>query len=343
MSDNDNPYAGAASFGGYSTGGKVTTSSTMDEVPAGDGLPDFVPAKPSKPVDTAPYKDVTTQSFMVDVIDASQNGPVVVDFWAPWCGPCKQLGPVIEKIAAATPGVKLCKMDVEKYPEISQQMGVQSIPAVVAFIDGQPADAFMGAKGEREVQAFFDKIAAKAPNSGDSPDMAAAVEEANALASNSDHGAAAELYAAILAKEPGNLDAFAGLGQCYVGVGEVELAQKLIDKVPEDHRDQGPLVALIKTIELARQGSKLGDVSSLASAVEENPKDHQARFDYALALNANGERDEAALQLVRIVKADRKWNDDGARAQLLEFFEAWGNMDPATLAGRRALSSVLFS
>ena len=158
-----------------------------------------------------------------------------------------------------------------------------------------------------------------------------------------DHGQAAEIYGAVLAREPGNIDAFAGLGQCYIAVGEVDMAQMLIDKIPEEHRDRGPLVALVKAIELARQASGLGELDELAAKVEANSGDHQARLDYALALNNEGERGAATEQLIAIVRADRKWNDDGARTQLLEFFEAWGNTDPATVSGRRALSSILFS
>ena len=288
-------------------------------------------------------KDVTTETFMTDVIEASRSNPVVVDFWAPWCGPCKQLGPIIENVARETKGVTLCKMDVEQYPEVSSQMGIQSIPAVVAFVDGRPADAFMGAKPESEVRRFFEKIAKKVKPDPQAEDMAAAMDQANELMNEGDHGAAAEIFGAVLAREPGNIDAFAGLGQCYIAVGEIDMAQMLIDKIPEEHRDRGPLVGLIKAIELARQASDLGGLAELAAAVEANPGDHQARLDYALALNAEGEREAAAEQLIEIVRADRTWKDDGARTQLLEFFEAWGNSDPATVSGRRALSSILFS
>jgi putative thioredoxin len=334
MSDNDNPYS-SSSAGGYSTTEVTQGSMTMPPAPSFEKQQDVGSA--------APAKDVTTATFMSDVIEASNSGPVVVDFWAPWCGPCKQLGPVIEKVAGESKGVTLCKMDIEQYPEISQQMGVKSIPAVVAFVDGRPADAFMGNKSESEIRQFFDKLSAKVKPSEEEADMAAAMDRAHALATEGDHGSAAELYSAILAREPGNIDAFAGLGQCYVAVGEVDMAQKLIDKVPEEHRSEAPLVTLIKAIDLANQASGLGELDELASKVESNPKDNQARLDYALALNADGDREAAANQLIAIVRVDRVWKDDGARTQLLEFFEAWGNTDPATIAGRRALSSVLFS
>jgi len=341
MSDDNNPYASAGGnpYGGQTTtgySGGVSGSGGMASNPVAGGAPAQAPAAPGV------VKDITTQSFMSDVIEPSKQQPVVVDFWAPWCGPCKTLGPIIERVASQTKGVTLCKMDVEKYPELSQQMGIQSIPAVVAFIDGRPADAFMGAKSEKEVKAFFDKLAAKSPANLNSP-IAEAMEQAAEMATNGDHGAAAELYGAVLGQEPGNLDALAGLGQCYVAVGEIEQAEQLIQSVPEDHQAEGPMPGLIKAVALAKQAQELGDMGELAAAVEKEPKNHQARFDYAVALNAAGNREEATEQLVAIVRADRKWNDDGAKAKLLEFFEAWGNTDPATMAGRRALSAVLFS
>lgn len=347
MSDNDNPYAGSAA-GGYSTNASLQGQVSMPAAPAfqpsssqsGDGSGS---GGGGGGIAANGVKDVTTESFMADVIEASRSNPVVVDFWAPWCGPCKQLGPTIEKVAGETKGVTLCKMDVEKYPEVSGQMGIQSIPAVVAFVDGRPADAFMGAKPESEVRRFFEKIATNVKPDAQEQDIAAAMEQASQLMADGDHGTAAEIFGAVLAREPGNIDAFAGLGQCYIAVGEVDMAQMLIDKIPEEHRDRGPLVALMKAIELARQASELGGLLELAAAVEANPGDHQARLDYALALNAEGERESAAEQLVAIVRVDRAWKDDGARTQLLEFFEAWGNMDPATISGRRALSSILFS
>ncbi|MEL7228284.1 MAG: co-chaperone YbbN [Pseudomonadota bacterium] len=293
---------------------------------------------------TAPVKDVTTATFMTDVIDASRHGPVVVDFWAPWCGPCKDLGPVIERVvtevAATGRNITLAKMDVEAHPQVSQQMGIQSIPAVVAFVDGRPAEAFMGNKPEAEVRAFIEKVAGPTTVAADA---AALMEEADRAVVEKDHERAAEIYAAVLAREPGNLDAFAGLGQCYIAVGEPDMAAALLEKIPEEHHAEGPLASLKKAVDLARQAADLGDLGTLAAAVEAAPDNHEARFDYALALNGHGEREQATQQLVAIVKADREWREDGARTQLLEFFETWGPMDPATKAGRRALSSVLFS
>ena len=335
MNQNDNPYSGNGASG-FGASGTMQGSVSMQTTPE-------YAATPSPEPTVGHVMDVSTQDFMTEVIEASKIAPVVVDFWAPWCGPCKQLGPIIEQVAAETKGVKLCKMDVEKYPEISQQMGIQSIPAVVAFVDGRPADAFMGAKPESEVRAFFKKLADKVPKNDAEAEIEEALQQAKDLMDEGDHASAAEIYGSILASEPGNLDAFVGLGHCHIAVGEVDIAQKLVDKVPHEHHDKEPLAGLIKTIALTKQAEEVGSISDLAAKVEASPKDHQARLDYALALNAQGEREEAAQQLIEIVRTDRNWNEDGARKQLLEFFEAWGNTDPATLNGRRALSSVLFS
>jgi putative thioredoxin len=288
--------------------------------------------------------DVTTATFMQDVIDASAEGPVVVDFWAPWCGPCKQLGPVIEKIITETGGaVRLAKMDIEQFPEVAGQMGIQSIPAVVAFVDGRPAEAFMGAKPESEVRAFIDKLAADAPKPAGAFDAATLLEAGNAMLADGDHGGAAEAFGTVAQNEPGNLDAIAGLGECYVAVGELDMARQLLETVPEEHREKPPIGPVAKSIELADQAENLGPLTDLEAKVAANEEDHQARLDYAVALNAAGREQEAVDQLITIVRKDREWNDDGARAQLLTFFESWGNADKATIYGRRALSSVLFS
>ncbi len=329
----------------YSMGGSVSAGASMTPTSAGASF-GGAPSAPSASAQAAAgplIKDVTTDSFMADVLEASKSTPVIVDFWAPWCGPCKQLGPVIENAVAAAKGaVTLAKMDIEKYPDVAGQMRIQSIPAVVAFVDGKPADAFMGAKPAGEVQAFIDKIAAMNPNPPGA-DLNAILDEADQLLKDEDFGAAADLYSSVLAQEPGSVDALAGIGQCYFAVGEHDKARELVATIPEEHHTQGALAALVKSLELADQANELGDISSLAAASEKEPNNHQARYDYAIALNAHGRREEAVEQLVAIVKADRKWEEDGAREKLLEFFAAWGNMDPATVSGRRALSSVLFS
>jgi len=316
----------------------VNTNVSMAEVPVTRELP-------SGSGGVAEVKDISTRDFGKDVIEASGSGPVVVDFWAPWCEPCKQLGPVIEKIVADTKGaVRLVKMYIEKHPEIAQQMGIQSIPAVVAFVDGKPADAFMGVKPEPEMRAFIEKLAANSPIKGsEGPDIDAALAEAKKEMQAGDSAQAAEIYSAVLSHEPGNLDALTGLGKCLLAVGEIDQARALIEQVPENHHGEEPLSALVKALELADKAAELGDTSELAAKVEAEPANHQARSDYAIALNATGDRDGAAEQLIEIVRRDRKWNDDGAKTQLLELFETWGNMDPATSAARRGLSSVLFS
>jgi putative thioredoxin len=289
--------------------------------------------------------DITTAEFGDAVIKASNDQIVLVDFWAPWCEPCKQLGPILEKAVKASDGkVILTKMDIDKHPEVAGQMGIKSIPAVVAFVDGKPVDALMGAVPESQIKAFFDKLPSPAnPTLAPIDEIAAAMEKAGELLNAGDAAQAAEVFVSVLDKEQGNLDAIAGLGTCYLAVGELELARNIVSSLPEEHLKTPSIAELITKLELAEQAAKLGSISDLEKAVEDNPKDHQAKFDLAVALNAHNKRDEAAVQLLEIVAADRKWNDDGARAQLVQFFDLWGPTDPATLTGRRGLSSILFS
>ena len=302
---------------------------------------DASPAKDPRPA----VKDITTAEFVEDVIKASNDQIVLVDFWAPWCGPCKQLGPILEKAVQASDGkVILTKMDIDKHPEVAGQMGIKSIPAVVAFVDGKPVDALMGAVPESQVQAFLDKLPSPAnPALAPVDEIAAAMDKAAELLDTGDAAQAAEVFVSVLDKEPGNLDAIAGLGTCYLAVGEMELARNIITNLPEEHFEVPSIAELITKLELAEQAAKLGSLVDLEKAVQDSPKDHQARFDLAVALNAHDKRDEAATRLLEIVAVDRKWNDDGARAQLVQFFDLWGPTDPATLSGRRGLSSILFS
>ena len=290
-------------------------------------------------------KDTTTAEFAADVIEASKDQIVLVDFWANWCGPCKQLGPMLEKTVNASNGKAiLVKMDIDKYPEVAGQMGIKSIPAVVAFVDGKPVDAFMGAVPESQIKAFIDKQPAPAnPAPAEEDSIETTMAKARKLLYAGDSAQAAEIYASVLAKEPGNLDAIAGMGECYLAVGELELARNIVTNLPEEQLTTPVMASFVSKLKLVEQTAALGSLDELEKKVQDNPKDHQARFDLALALNAHNKRDEAAIQLLEIVSKDRKWNEDGAREQLLQFFEMWGPMDPATLTGRRGLSSILFS
>ena len=288
---------------------------------------------------TAPAGDIretTTQGFVKDVIEASRQQPVLVDFWAPWCGRCKQLTPIIEKAVRAARGkVKLVKMNIDEHPQIAGQLGIKSIPAVIAFQRGQPIDGFMGALPESQVKQFVERLIG--PLGAGDEEFA----EAEAALKAGDVEAAADIYRALLEEDPAEPRALGGLAQALVALGEMEAARQLLDSAPAGNHTA--ISAARAALELAEQASNVGDLAGLEAALAKNPGDHQARFDLAVALNANGRRDEAANRLLEIIKADRNWNDDGARKQLVQFFEAWGPMDPATLAARRKLSTLLFS
>ena len=285
-------------------------------------------------------KDTTTQGFMKDVIEESKRQPVLVDFWAPWCGPCKQLTPVLEKAVKAAKGkVKLAKMNIDEHPAIPGQMGIQSIPAVIAFSNGQPVDGFMGALPEGQVIAFLERITKGAVRAEDKDLLKAA----DALLAQGNATGAAEMYAQLLAEDTSNIDALAGLARAYVQTGALERAKQTLALVPEAKRNEAAVAAARAALEVAEQAKSLGPVTELEQKMMADPQNHQARFDLAVALNAKGKREDAVKHLIEIVKRDRKWNDDGARKQLVQFFEAWGPTDPATVEGRKRLSSILFS
>ena len=285
-------------------------------------------------------KDTTTQAFVKDVIEESKRQPVLVDFWAPWCGPCKQLTPVLEKAVRAAKGkVKLVRMNIDDHPAIPGQMGIQSIPAVIAFVDGRPADGFMGALPENQVVAFLDRLT-KDSIGGETKDL---LKAADAALADGDPAGAANLYAQLLAEDNSNVQALAGLARCYVETGALDQARQTLAMIPDSKRGESAVAAAQAALQLAEQVKTLGPLAELEQKVAANPLDHQARFDLALALNGKGRRLDALEQLISIVKRDRKWNDDGARKQLVQFFEAWGPTDEATIEGRKRLSSILFA
>src|SRR6201989_2933683 len=288
-------------------------------------------------------KETTTQSFVKDVIEESKRQPVLIDFWAEWCGPCRQLTPVLENAVRNAKGkVKLVKMNIDQHPAIPGQMGIQSIPAVIAFVNGQPADGFMGAIPESQVNAFIEKLTKGVPAAGE-PNIAEILKEAETLLAEGDAATAAQVYAEVLALDATNIPALAGLAKCYVTTGAVEQAKQTLAMVPESKRNDAAVTAVQAAIDLAEQAKSLGPIAELEQKVAAHPLDHQARFDLATALNAGGKRSEATQQLLEIVKRDRKWNEDGARKQLVQFFDAWGATDEATVEGRKRLSTILFA
>ena len=296
------------------------------------------PAKP--PADSELIKETTTQNFRVDVLEASRSVPVLVDFWAPWCGPCRQLTPILEKAVRQAKGrVRLVKMNIDDHPQIAGQLGIQSIPAVIAFKNGQPLDGFMGALPESQVAAFIERVAGPGGPGGTEEALAAAEE---ALAAKDFAGAAA-IYSAILQDDPEDLAALAGLVRAYVALGQLAQARGLLAGLTPEQEKDSAIASAKAALDLAAQAEKLGRPSDLTKRVQANPADHQTRYDLALALNAQGDRAGAAEQLLEIIKRDRTWNDEAARKQLVQLFEAWGPKDPAAIKGRQRLSSLLFA
>jgi putative thioredoxin len=285
-------------------------------------------------------KETTTQNFRADVLEASRSVPVLVDFWAPWCGPCRQLTPVLEKAVKNARGkVRLVKMNIDDHPQIAGQLGIQSIPAVIAFKNGQPLDGFMGALPESQVTAFIERIAGPTGPS----DSDRALEAAAAALAAKDFAGAAGLYTQVLQEAPDNLAALGGLVRCYVGLDELPQARGLLSGLTPEQLKDPAISAAFTALELAEQAESLGNPTELQRRIEANPADHQARLDLAVVLNGRGDRAGAVDQLIEIVRRDRAWNEEAARKQLVQFFEAWGAKDPAAITGRQRLSSILFS
>ncbi len=292
-------------------------------------------------------KDSDQTKFAKDVLETSRTVPVIVDFWAPWCGPCKTLQPMIEKVVKEAKGkVKLVKIDIDKNQMLAQQLRIQSIPAVYAFFGGRPVDGFMGAVPESEVKAFVDRLIQASGGATADPgavQVAELLEQAKAAVAQSDMDTAAQIYSEILGAEPANVTALAGLARYQVSIGDMEQARELLAQIPAKEKNHADAVAAQAAIDLAEKAKEAGPVDDLKAKAAADPKDFQSRLDLAMAYWAGARKQEAIDELLAMIKLDRAWNEGAARQQLLKFFEALGFTDPLSVDGRKRLSTILFS
>ena len=288
-------------------------------------------------------KDVTIETFQKDVIEASMTTPVVVDFWATWCGPCKQLTPLLEKaITEAKGAVTLAKIDIDKNQTLAQQLRIQSVPTVYGFSGGRPVDAFQGAQPESQVKEFISKLA-EAAGTAQSDPIAEAIQQAKALLDNEEYDAAVGIYEQVINHAPDNIEALGGLARGLIALGQLEEAQEVLERLPEDAPENSDVTTALAALKVASQGAAVGDIGVLEAAVEADKKNLGARRELAIGLFSAGQRDAAIDHLVESLKIDRRWNDEAARKQLIQFFETMNPTDETTISGRRKMSAVLFS